>query len=67
MSEQLMLYCILCFILGWILCKHIGNGFSVGVTVEGTPCKVKGYWNHKDAGKWPVTEIALTKHILIRY
>ena len=31
MSEDLMLKCLIAFILGWFLCKQMGNGFSVGV------------------------------------
>ena len=29
MSEQQMLYCLIAFILGWMVSKHMGNGFSV--------------------------------------
>ena len=32
MSEDLMLKCLIAFVLGYILCKYMGgNGFSVGV------------------------------------
>ena len=30
MSEDLMLKCLIAFILGWLLCRMMGNGFSVG-------------------------------------
>ena len=30
MSEELMLKCLIAFILGYFLSKHMGNGFSVG-------------------------------------
>ena len=30
MSEDEMLYCLIAFVLGYILCKYMGNGFSVG-------------------------------------
>ena len=32
MSDNEMLYCLVAFIVGWMLCKHMGNGngFSVG-------------------------------------
>ena len=30
MSEDSMLNCLIAFILGWLLCRMMGNGFSVG-------------------------------------
>lgn len=30
MSEDSMLYCLIAFILGWLISRHMGNGFSVG-------------------------------------
>ena len=30
MSEDLMLKCLIAFILGWIVCRMMGEGFSVG-------------------------------------
>ena len=30
MSDTEMLYCLVAFILGWFLCKHMRNGFTVG-------------------------------------
>lgn len=30
MSDELMLKCLIAFILGYFLCKMMGNGFSVG-------------------------------------
>ena len=30
MSEDLMLYCLIAFILGWLVSRHMGNGFRVG-------------------------------------
>jgi len=32
MNEKLLL--LICIILGWMLCKHMGNGFSVGAQSE---------------------------------
>ena len=29
MSEELMLKCLIAFILGWLLCRMTGNGFSI--------------------------------------
>ena len=31
MKEEQMLYCLVAFILGWLVSRHMGNGFSVGV------------------------------------
>ena len=30
MSEDLMLKCLICFILGWVSSRMMGNGFTVG-------------------------------------
>ena len=30
MSELQMIYCLIAFILGWMVSRYIGNGFSVG-------------------------------------
>ena len=30
MSDNEMLYCLIAFILGWLISRHMGNGFSVG-------------------------------------
>ena len=30
MSDNQMLYCLIAFILGWIVSRYAGNGFSVG-------------------------------------
>ena len=30
MSDNEMLYCLIAFILGWLVSRHMGNGFSVG-------------------------------------
>ena len=30
MSEDLMLKCLICFILGWVASRMMGNGFTVG-------------------------------------
>ena len=39
MSDDLMLKCLVCFILGYFLCKMMGNGFSVGgMTDDFTYC-----------------------------
>ena len=32
MSKDLMLKCLIAFILGWLLCRMMGNGFSVGAS-----------------------------------
>ena len=34
MSEDLMLKCLIAFILGWFVCRQMGNGFSVGAGRE---------------------------------
>ena len=44
MNEDSMLYCLIAFILGWFLSRHIGNGFSVGGQNKGT-CLYKGNKN----------------------
>ena len=28
MNEEQMLYCLIAFILGWLVSRHMGNGFS---------------------------------------
>ena len=30
MDEDTMLYCLIAFILGWLVSRHVGNGFSLG-------------------------------------
>ena len=30
MSDNQMLYCLIAFILGWFVSRHMGNGFRVG-------------------------------------
>ena len=35
MKEEEMLYCLIAFILGWLVSRQMGNGFSVG---GGTRC-----------------------------
>jgi len=30
MSEQEIVYCLIAFILGWMISKHMGDGFSIG-------------------------------------
>ena len=32
MSDDLMLKCLIAFILGWLLSRMMGDGFSVGAT-----------------------------------
>ena len=29
-EDEQMLYCLIAFILGWLVSRHMGNGFSVG-------------------------------------
>ena len=29
MNEEQMLYCLIAFILGWLVSRHMGNGFNV--------------------------------------
>ena len=41
MSEDEMLYCLIAFVLGYILCKYMGNGFSVGGSRTTQLCKKK--------------------------
>ena len=31
MKEEEMLCCLIAFILGWLVCRMMGNGFSVGI------------------------------------
>ena len=39
MKEEQMLYCLIAFILGWLVSRHMGNGFSVGAgNPGGTRC-----------------------------
>ena len=35
MSEELMLKCLIAFILGWLASRMMGNGFSVGIYCGG--------------------------------
>ena len=35
MSDNQMLYCLVAFILGWLVSRHMGNGFSVGAGALG--------------------------------
>ena len=30
MSDDLMLKCLIAFILGWIISRQMGNGFNIG-------------------------------------
>ena len=41
MSDDQMLKCLIAFILGYFLCKMIGNGFSVGGSSSTPSCKGK--------------------------
>jgi len=45
-----MLKCLIAFILGWLLCKYMGNGFSVGAGYK-TP-KEGCICSHKGDGPW---------------
>lgn len=37
MSEDLILKCLIAFILGWIVSRYMGDGFSVGVSYKDLP------------------------------
>ena len=41
MSEDLMLKCLIAFILGWLASRMMGNGFSVGGWGPNTPAQRK--------------------------
>ena len=43
MSEDSMLKCLIAFILGWIVCRMMGNGFSVG------GAELPPWWTSKEA------------------
>ena len=34
MSDNELLYCLIAFILGWLVSRHMGNGFSVGAAKD---------------------------------
>ena len=36
MSDETMLKCLIAFILGWLVSRHMGNGFSIGGQRDGT-------------------------------
>ena len=41
MKEEQMLYCLIAFILGWLISRQMGNGFSVGGNTNGR-CYING-------------------------
>ena len=41
MGEDLMLKCLIAFILGWLVSRMMGNGFSVGGQVDINTCKLQ--------------------------
>ena len=43
MSDDLMLKCLICFILGWLASRMIGNGFRVG-SIIGAPGSACGFF-----------------------
>ena len=56
MSDNDILYCLIAFILGYVLCKQMGNGFSVGAHEKCAPrtekkgCKIS-FPEWRKAGK----------------
>ena len=42
MKDDEMLYCLIAFILGWFVSRHIGDGFSVGGQKEKGTCLFRG-------------------------
>jgi len=34
MTDEQILYCVIAFVLGYLLYRHMGNGFSVGGTTK---------------------------------
>lgn len=54
MSEDLMLKCLIAFILGWIVCKYMGNGFTIGFPHH--------YYHQQEDGEhptpWPMSKNA---------
>ena len=48
MSDDQMLKCLIAFILGYFLCKMMGNGFSVGAQVPQQYCRCPPgqYWDN---------------------
>ena len=51
MSEEQMLYCLIAFILGWLVSRHMGDGFSVGAQ----KCIVRPQFKKKYKKKHPGT------------
>ena len=47
MNENEMLYCLIAFILGYLVSRHIGDGFNVGggctTYTEDTDCEIYEY------------------------
>ena len=41
MSDEQMLYCLLAFVLGWLVSRQMGNGFSVGGIGEACSSSIK--------------------------
>ena len=46
MSDNDMIYCLIAFILGWLISRHMGNGFSVGGDTG--PCVLNEDYNCAD-------------------
>ena len=51
MSDNEMLYCLIAFILGWLVSRHMGNGFSVGIN-ESTFEACKDIRPSDNNGEW---------------
>ena len=42
MNEDELIYCVIAFAIGWLLSRHMGNGFSVGIAESGQKCSTDG-------------------------
>ena len=53
MKEEEMLYCLIAFILGWLVSRQMGNGFSVGCPGRyGRKTHTRGHIGWGDALGW---------------
>ena len=60
MSEDSILKCLIAFILGWLICRMMGNGFSVGGQVDLDICKSQlGVLHEYNETNYPLSEMNL--------
>ena len=52
MNENEMLYCLIGFILGWLVSRHMGNGFSVGAIPACDNMPSPATYNDRQACNW---------------